>query len=397
MTVTYRYLIVGGGLTADAAVAGIRQNDADGRIAVVSEEPFPPYSRPALSRSLFQGGRVEEIWRLLDERAAGVDLHLTTQIVNLDPGAHQAIDSTGRIFSYQRCLLATGAAPRRLPQLTEPVIYYRTLSDYFLLMDQIQHAQSVAILGGGFIGTEMAAALTLVGKQVHLIMPEPGILHRYVPEDLSTYLTDYYRESGIQVYPNMAVTKIIRHGAGAQLMTSRGIELPVDLVVAGVGLEPRTELARAAGLLVRDGIVAGPTLATTAPDVFAAGDVANIFNSALRRWRRVEHEDNATKGGSLAGRNMAGAHEVFDYLPLFYSNLFDLGFEGVGRVDSRLATIADWKVRYRSGIVYYLSRTGFVEGILLWNTWNRVDAARALIERRTRFANPDDLRGKIPL
>lgn len=396
MAIPYRYLIVGGGITADAAVAGIREKDADGRIAVVSEEPFPPYSRPALSKSLFKGGRLEDIWRSLDYRSAGVDLYLTTRIVSLDPAAHRVADGTGRTFSYQRCLLATGGIPRQLPHLTEPVIYYRSLSDYFFLVNQAHHARTVAVLGGGFIGAEMAAALILAGKNVHQIVPEPGLLHRLVPQDLSTYLTDYYRESGVQVHSNTTVTGIRRQGAGAYLMTSAGMEMPFDLVVAGVGLEPRTELARAARLHVRDGIVAGPTLETSAPDVFTAGDAATVFNATLGRWWRVEHEDNANRGGALAGRNMAGAHEVFDYLPLFYSDLFDLGFEAVGRVDSQLQTVADWRVPYHSGVVYYLNPVGAVDGVLLWNTWNRVEAARALIESRTRFADPADVRGKIP-
>jgi NADPH-dependent 2,4-dienoyl-CoA reductase/sulfur reductase-like enzyme len=164
--------------------------------------------------------------------------------------------------------------------------------------------------------------------------------------------------------------------------------------VAGLGIEPNTPLARAAGLEVRDGIVVDEMLRAGHPDVYAAGDVAAFRNPALGERIRVEHEDNANTMGRAAGRNMAGASEPYHHLPFFYSDLFDLGYEAVGDLDARLETFADWKQPYREGVVYYL-RHGRVRGALLWNTWDQVNPARRLIAEPGPF-RPQDLKGRLP-
>ncbi|HET9220930.1 MAG TPA: FAD-dependent oxidoreductase, partial [Roseiflexaceae bacterium] len=174
-----------------------------------------------------------------------------------------------------------------------------------------------------------------------------------------------------------------------------GRELLVDGVVAGIGIEPNTTLAQAAGLHVDNGIVVDSLLRTNHPDIYAAGDVANFANPALGKRLRVEHEDNANTMGKVAGRNMAGAQEAYDHLPFFYSDLFDLGYEAVGELDARLDMVADWKEPFREGVLYYL-RDGRVRGVLLWNVWEQVDAARHLIAEPGPFG-PGDLRGRLPL
>ena len=149
-------------------------------------------------------------------------------------------------------------------------------------------------------------------------------------------------------------------------------------VIAGLGIVPSVELARQAGLTVSDGIEVDERLRTSQPEIYAAGDVAQFFNPALGKRMRVEHEDNANTMGKVAGQNMAGADLRYDHLPFFYSDLFDLGYEAVGDVDARHETVVDWKEEFREGVVYYLDG-GRVRGVLLWNTWGQVDAARALI------------------
>ena len=392
----YQYVIVGGGMTADAAVAGIRSVDPTGRIALLSEEPFMPYNRPPLSKSLFKGDRVEQIWRRMDYEEQDVDLYLTTRVVALDPSSHRLTDHTGRSFRYQRCLLATGGAPIRLPSLPDSVVYYRTLADYFRLVRRATNAREVAVIGGGFIGSEMAAALTLQNKQVHQIMLESGILGRVLPRDLSDDVTAYYRSRGVIVHPETTVAGARVDGGRTVLETGTGEEIAVDLVIAGLGIRPRVELAQAAGIQVDDGIRVDASLMTSAPDVYAAGDVASVFSSALGRFVRVEHEDNANAMGEAAGRSMAGALVHHDYLPFFYSDLFDKGFEAVGLLDPRLTTVADWKDPNQEGVVYYLDAEGRVRGVLLWNVWDRVDRARALIEGQTAFVPPETVRGAIP-
>ena len=178
----------------------------------------------------------------------------------------------------------------------------------------------------------------------------------------------------------------------AQTKSEREIE--ADGVVAGIGVEPNVELAQAAGLEVENGIRVDASLRTSQEGIYAAGDVASFHNPALDKWLRVEHEDNANTMGRLAGRAMAGEAVSYDHLPSFYSDLFELGYEAVGEVDSRLETVADWKQPYREGVVYYL-REGRVRGVLLWNVWDQVDAARQLIAEPGPF-KAADLKGRLP-
>ncbi len=168
----------------------------------------------------------------------------------------------------------------------------------------------------------------------------------------------------------------------------------VDAVVAGIGIEPNIELAESIGLTTDNGVVVDEFLRTSNPDIYAAGDVAAFYNPALGKRMRVEHEDNANSMGRLAGRNMAGMIEPYDHLPFFYSDMFELGYEAVGEVDSRLETFADWKRPNEEGVVYYL-KDGRVRGVLLWNVWEQVEAARKLIAAPGPF-NPENLKGRLP-
>jgi NADPH-dependent 2,4-dienoyl-CoA reductase/sulfur reductase-like enzyme len=171
---------------------------------------------------------------------------------------------------------------------------------------------------------------------------------------------------------------VTARNGGSLVRTDKGNRLEADGVIAGLGIQPSVELAREAGLQVDNGIVVDELCATTAPDVFAAGDVASFPNPALEARIRVEHEDNANSMGRAAGRNMAGDRTPYQHLPFFYSDLFDLGYEAVGELDPRLNTFSDWVEPFRQGVVYYL-KDGRVRGVLLWNTWGQVDAARELI------------------
>jgi NADPH-dependent 2,4-dienoyl-CoA reductase/sulfur reductase-like enzyme len=238
---------------------------------------------------------------------------------------------------------------------------------------------SFAVIGGGFIGSELAAALTLAGSKVTMLFPDAGIGGRIFPADLAAFLVGYYRERGVDVRPGEKVEGVAPKGSRLEVAAASGARVAVDAVVAGLGIVPNTELATAAGLAVEDGIVVDERLRTSHPAVYAAGDVARFHAPALGRRIRVEHEDNALTMGRAAGRSMAEDETPYTHLPFFYSDLFDLGYEAVGDTDARLETSADWKERFREGVVTYRSH-GKVRGMLLWNTWGQVDAARAAIE-----------------
>jgi NADPH-dependent 2,4-dienoyl-CoA reductase/sulfur reductase-like enzyme len=382
---SYTYLVVGGGMTADAAVRGIRELDSEGSVGVVSGEHHPPYARPPLSKALWAGKDEASVWRGTDE--LGADLLLGRTIEALDLEARTATDEGGGTYAYERLLLATGGTPRRLPTASEDVVYFRTLDDYRRLHDLAGAGTRAAVIGGGFIGSEIAAALRGQGCEVTMLFPEDGIGARLFPAGLSTFVNETYRAKGVDVRPGTMVSRIDREGAVVRIETEDGDSLEADLVVAGLGILPTTELAERAGLPVEDGIVVDEQGRVDGrDDVFAAGDVARFPVPALGGNRRVEHEDHANSHGRLVGRNMAGAGERYDHLPFFYSDLFELGYEAVGDVDSRLDTLEEWADPNRSGVVCYMDAERRPRGFLLWDVWGKVDDARALI----RAARPID-------
>ncbi len=388
----YKYLIVGGGMAADAAVQGIRQVDAGGSIGLISADADPPYNRPPLTKGLWKGDSFESIWRGTEKH--NVDLHLGRKVVNLRAAENTVSDDKGAAYTYQKLLVATGGTTRRLPLPDAPVLYFRTAQDYRELRALADRHQRFVVIGAGFIGSEIAAALALNGKSVTMIFPEAGIGSRGYPADLAQFLNQYYKQKGVEVLAGDSVTEIEKGSNEIVIRTKGRKELVADAVVAGLGIKPNVDLAKAAGLKVDDGIVVDEYLRTSDPNVYAAGDVAEFFNPALRKRLRVEHEDNANTMGGMAGLNMADKASAYHHLPFFYSDLFDLGYEAVGELDTQLETVADWKDPHREGVVYYL-KDSRVRGVLLWNTWGQVDAARELIAEPGPFRGAD-LKGRLP-
>jgi NADPH-dependent 2,4-dienoyl-CoA reductase/sulfur reductase-like enzyme len=372
---TTRYLIVGGGMTADAAARGIRDHDADGSITIVAAEPVAPYARPPLSKKLWAGGEEEKIWRRTEE-LDGVELRTGRRIVSLDLDAHRATDDTGEEIAWEKLLLATGGTPRTLGGAGDGIVYFRTLADYRDLRERAREGATAAVVGGGFIGSEVAAALSSVGVKVTMVFPEDGIAWRVLPAHLSKFVTDYYREHGIEVLTGETVDA----ADGSSVTTGSGRRIDADMVVAGLGIVPDTALAEAAGLPVDNGIVVDELGRVDGrDDVFAAGDVANYPSPVLGRRFRVEHEDHAKSHGRAVGANMAGAGMPYEHVPFFYSDMFDLGYEAVGEVDSRLATRERWEEPNRKGVIAYVDDAGRPRGLLFWNVWDKVDAGRELI------------------
>ncbi len=386
----YNYLIVGGGMTADAAVRGIREVDSTGSIGVLTAEPELPYNRPPLSKGLWKGESIDSIWCHTPE--AGVAFHRECTVRSLDLPSKTAAADGGVSFSFDKLLLATGGEPRRLSTPSQKILYFRTLADYRKLRSWSQSEERICVLGGGFIGSEIAAALTMSGKRVTLLFAEAGIGGRIFPEELSLFLNGYYRQKGVEVLPRQTVSAAEEQQGLLTIQLGQG-HLSVNALVAGLGISPSVGLAKDARLAVENGIVVDEFLRTAHPDVYAAGDVAAFFQPALGARLRFEHEDNARQMGLAAGRNMAGKEAKYEHIPFFYSDLFDLGYEAVGLLDNRLEVFCDWKEEFRSGVIYYLDRRR-VRGVLLWNVWGQVEAARALLAEPGPF-QPADLRGRI--
>jgi NADPH-dependent 2,4-dienoyl-CoA reductase/sulfur reductase-like enzyme len=378
-------------MTGDAAVRGIRELDAEGSIGMIGLEPDPPYARPALSKGLWKGRPMEKVWRGTEKHK--VDLHTGREVMEIDTERKRVKDDQYTEYEYERLLYATGGTPRHLPFGGSDIIYYRTLQDYHYLRSLADVHERFLVIGGSFIGSELAAALSMAGRKVTMVFPEPGICAAIFPRELSDYLNGYYREKGVEVLTGETIEGLERPEELILARTAGGRQIEADGAVAGIGIRPNIELAKRAGLQVDDGVVVDEQLRTSAPDVFAAGDAAWFQHAALGRPVRVEHEDNALKMGKQAGRNMAGAGEPYTHTPMFYSDLFDLGYEAVGDLSSKMDTVVDWQEPYRKGVIYYLDG-GRVRGVLLWNVWEKVDAARALLTEPGPFKEAD-LRGKI--
>jgi NADPH-dependent 2,4-dienoyl-CoA reductase/sulfur reductase-like enzyme len=388
------YLIIGGGMAADAAAKAIREVDAAANVGIVGDDPSPPYQRPPLSKALWKGDKsVADID--LATAASGASLHIGRRIESLDRAARIARDDHGDTYRYRRLLLATGATPRRLPfEGGERLIHFRTLDDYQALRRYARPGAYIAVIGGGFIGCELASSLCSLGCKVSLLFPGETIGAGRYPDGLAHYLDDYYRSRGVDVRSGVRVTGGSKTDGGVELSLSDGEVLRVEAAVAGLGVTPNTALAEQAGLAVDNGIVVDAQLRSSDADIWAAGDVANFHNPALDRRLRVEHEDAAVSMGRHAGRAMAGVAGEYATLPFFYSDLFDLGYEAVGLLDTRLEVVEDWREANREGVVYYLDG-GRVRGVLLWNTWDQVDAARELVAQPGPF-DAASLRGRLP-
>lgn len=394
----FTYVVVGGGLAGAAAIEGIRERDAKGSILLIGAEAHLPYDRPPLSKQLWFGKSKEGEVFLHDREfydQQGVTVVRGTAVTQIDPREKMLTDASGASYRFDKLLLATGVVPRRLDIPggdLDGVCYFRTLDDYRRIHSQAAGAKSALVIGGGFIGSELAAALN-VTLDVTMIFPAATICDRVFPKSMGQAIQRHYRERGVYILDSDMPVSITKSGHGFITQTSAGRSVESDLVIVGIGTLPAMELARQAGLATGDGIVVDEFLQTSHPDIYAAGDNANFPYPALGRRMRIEHWDNALNQGKAAGRNMAGAREPYTYQPYFFSDLFEFGYEATGEVSTKLETYTDWKKENETGVIYYLA-DGKVRGVMMCNLWDKMDAARELI-RSGEQVSPEELRGRI--
>lgn len=399
MTAGYDYVIVGGGLAGASAVAGIRERDAAGSILLLGEEIHLPYDRPPLSKKLWLGKKqVEDIF--LHDRTYydthGVTLALGETAARLDPAAKTLTTADGVTYGYRKLLLATGCRPRKLDipgGNLEGICYFRNLDDYLHTRGKAAEGKSAVVIGGGFIGSELAAALNTNKLDVTMIFPGEYLCDRVLPDYLGKAVQRRYEEKGVRILASDKPVSFGKDDGKFVTRTEKGETIESDIVIVGVGVVPEIELARSGGLETGNGIAVNEYLQTSNPDIYAAGDNAFFPYRVLGQSMRIEHWDHALIQGKWAGRNMAGANEPYIHQPYFFSDLFEFGYEATGEVDSRLETFADWQKENDTGVVYYL-RDGKVRGAMMCNVWDKVAAARELI-RRGETMTPDRLRGLI--
>ncbi len=379
--------VVGAGLAAAKAVEALREGGHDGPIVLFGEEHHLPYERPPLSKGYLLGNDELESAFVHDADwydAHDVDLRLGSAVTEIDPAAHVVRTRDGE-QGYARLLLATGSSPRRLAMADDsgvPVAYLRTLEDSQLLKTSFGEGRSVAIIGGGWIGLEVAAAAREAGASVTVLESLDLPLLRVLGPEVAEIFAGLHREHGVDLHTGVSVSGIDRDGARAVIGLGDGASVEADLVVVGIGVAPNVALAEAAGLDCDNGVLVDEHLRTSDPDVYAAGDVANALHPVLGRRIRVEHWDTAIGQGQTAARAMLGHDATYDRLPYFFTDQYDLGMEYVGSVgpDGYDDVVLRGDTSGRTFTAFW-SRDGRVLAGMHVNVWDATDHIRRIVGR----------------
>lgn len=386
------YVIIGGGLAAAKTAEALREGGFDGAIALVAAEHHLPYERPPLSKEYLAGyaDRSSFVPHDSDWYARHhIDLHTGARAVKLDPAARFVILDDGTAIHYDKLVLATGSRPRRFPG--EPdVAYLRTVEDSERLRDRLGTGKSLVIVGGGWIGLEAAAAAANAGTQVTLVEPQRLPLLNILGEQVAQVIADLHRKHGVDLRLGTGVDSIeVTDAPGGRVVTDDGTSLDADTVLVGIGVEPESGIAEAAGLAVSDGIDVDGGLRTSDPHVYAVGDVANHDHPHLGRLR-VEHWATALNQPAVAAANMLGHAVTYDRLPYFFTDQYDLGMEYRGHASGTDRVVIRGDTGELKFLAFWLDDTGRVRAGMNVNLWDDGDAIAALISAQ-QPVDPDRL------
>ncbi len=383
------YLVVGGGLSAVYALQSIRERDQTGRVILVTDEKRLPYDRVPLSKGYLIGKVKEE--SLFPKRSdffekQRIEIIMGRRATSLDARSRVIQLDDGREFSFNRLLLATGGRPRKLPlpgSDLKGIYYLRTADDCDAIKEELLRAKKAVVVGGGFIGCELAAAFITKGIDTTIVEAFPSILSLAFDLDTSKWIENCFVSKGVKVMTNAPAAEFIGENGGVTgVKTKDGTFVPGGLVVVGVGIIPNTELAEGAGLKVDKGIVVNEFLETGLPNIFAAGDVARFYHPVFRHHLRVEHYDIAVKHGRIAGANMAGDKKPFTEMPYFFSYMFDLTINAYGDMGTRDTVISRGELGIR-GFFQFFFADGKLQAFLSMNRPNEeVKVAKNILLRR---------------
>jgi 3-phenylpropionate/trans-cinnamate dioxygenase ferredoxin reductase subunit len=383
------FVIVGGGLAGASAAATLRADGFDGRVVLVGSEHEAPYHRPPLSKEYLRGEVEEEKLRVNEPalyREQEIELRLGADVVEIDTGAHEVVLEGGERIAFDAALLATGAEPRALTlpgAELEGVHYLRTHPDSDALAAGIKGATRVMVIGGGWIGCEVAASARQLGAEVSLVSPTRLLLERMLGGKLGAFYRDLHHAQGIDLRMENAVTRIEGDGRVERVALADGETIECDLVVAGIGVTPRIELARAAGIEVGDGVLVDGHLQTSVPGVFAAGDIANFPHPLYGdRRMRVEHWANAGDQGPASARAMLGSNDIWQRVPYFFSDQYDVGMEFAGDLGDAERMIIRGDMASREFVAFWLAGDHLVAGMNV-NVWDVSEPIQTLITNRT--------------
>lgn len=378
------FVIVGAGLAGAKAAETLRTKGFDGRVVLLGAEERRPYERPELSKHYLVG---EKPAQELYVHPAGyyaehrIELRTGTAAVGLDVGSRQVRLADGELLAYDVLLLTTGAQPRRLPVPGADlpgVVTLRTFEDSDDLRDRIRSAGHVVVIGAGWIGCEVTAAARTLGASVSMIAPEQLPLVRVLGPELGAIYRDVHADHGVDLRLGTGVAEIVGAGRAEGVRTQAGDVVEGDLVVAGVGVSPRVELARDAGLDLDDGVVVDELLRSSEPTVFAAGDVAKAWHPVLQTRIRVEHWANALNQGPVAAANMLGEQTPYDRQPYFYSDQYDVGMEYRGYAGTWDRVVLRGDAEAREFLAFWLADGRVVAGMNV-NVWDAGEAIEALV------------------
>lgn len=382
------YVVVGGGLAGAKAAEAIREADAGGAITLVGAEDRRPYERPELSKGVVGGKKSPDDLFVHDEgwyAEHSVDLVLGQAATGLDRARQVVTLANGRELPYDRLLLATGATPRPLnaPGADLPGVHYlRTADDSDALVAAIKAGSSVVVVGGGWIGLEIAAGAREQGLEVTVVEPQPSPLFGVMGPEVGELWAQLHRTHGVDVRTGVQVNAIQQSdGRASGVLLSNGQVIRADFVVVGVGVTPNVGLAESAGLAADGAVPVDTRLRTKDPHIWAAGDIALAQNIWAGRPLRVEHWANAKNQGAFAGRSMAGAEDEWAEPPYFYTDQYDAGMEYWGWADPRMDTVV-LRGRPADGdyVVVWLSQDGHVDAAMHVNRWDDSDAVKALVQ-----------------
>lgn len=398
MTSPSTIVVIGGSLGGAKAAEAARDAGFSGRVVLVSEEPGAPYERPPLSKAVLRG-EAEPTSARVHPRGFYTDHEIeivSDRVSRLDLHSRRVELAGGGGMGFEAAVLATGAAPRRLDlpgSELAGIHYLRTAEDAVRLRDAIRSASRVAVIGAGWIGSEVAASARQMGADVILVDPAPVPLQRVLGDRIGEVFRQLHSDHGVQLRMTTSVTALRGDKAVEAIVLDRDREEEADLVVAGVGVTPRVELARTTALRVDNGIVVDQYLETSVPGIYAAGDVANAWHPHFERHVRVEHWANAVDQGTTAGGNAAGRRDEYCRLPYFFSDQFDLGMEYVGHGEAGDQVVVRGDLAARRFIAFW-HRDGVVTAAMNVNEWDVVDDLRAIVESRRpvslgRLSDPD--------
>jgi len=384
MTDDRGFVIIGASLAGAKAAETLREEGFDGRITLIGEEPVRPYERPPLSKEYLQGKAEADVAFVHDPAyydKHDIDLRLSTTVRGLEPDGREVVLESGERLGYDAVLLATGARPRRLavPGADLAGVHYlRTMADAERLRAAIIGANRVVVIGAGWIGCEVAASARQLGADVAVVELGRLPLERVLGPELGAFYRDVHADQGVKLHFGTGIEALRGGDRVEQVRLTDGTALAADVVLAGVGVAPRVELAEAAGLDLDNGVVTDEYLAASAAGVFAAGDVASAWHPLFARRIRLEHWSSALNQGPAAARNMLGRRTPYEQIPYFYSDQYDVGMEYSGYAPGWDQIVFRGDPAGREFIAFWLKDGRVVAGMNV-NVWDVADSIAALV------------------